>query len=90
METLLLPISPAKKQAITPPVWLAATGTYTCFVFLLLQISRFRWEISRVKPTGEVQSCEAKVILTIVERGVGSGRKEGEASRSFSGFPVSF
>lgn len=28
METLLLPISPAKKQAITAPVCLAATGIY--------------------------------------------------------------
>lgn len=33
METLLLPVSPAKKQAITPPVCLAATGTYTWFMF---------------------------------------------------------
>lgn len=29
MESLLLPITPAKKQAITPPVCLAATGVYT-------------------------------------------------------------
>jgi hypothetical protein len=32
VETLLLPISPAKKQAITPPVCLAATGICTWLV----------------------------------------------------------
>lgn len=42
MAILLLPISPAKKQAITPPVCLAATGTYAWFVVFPLQISRFR------------------------------------------------
>ena len=48
METLLLPISPARKQAKTPPVCLAATGTYTWFMFFPLQISRFRWETQLV------------------------------------------
>ena len=43
METLLLPISPAKKQAITPPVCLAATGIYTWFVFFLSRFQDLDW-----------------------------------------------
>lgn len=54
METLLFPISPAKKQAITPPVCLAATGIYTWFVFIPLQISRLRLETHLLKSTGEI------------------------------------
>lgn len=54
METLLPPISPAKKQAITAPVCLAATGIYTWFMFIPLQISRFRLETQLLKSTGEI------------------------------------
>lgn len=54
METLLFPISPAKKQAITPPVCLAATGICTWFVFIPLQISRLRLETHLLKSTGEI------------------------------------
>lgn len=48
MESPLLPITPAKKQAITPPVCLAATGVYTWLrvvvVVFFLQTSGFRLE----------------------------------------------
>lgn len=54
VKTLLLPISPAKKRAITPPVCLAATGTYTWFMIFPLQSSRFRLETQLVKSTGEI------------------------------------
>lgn len=63
MESPLLPITPAKKQAITPPVCLAATGVYTWLIvlfFYFLQTSGFRLETQLAKSTGEPKCHEAR------------------------------
>lgn len=76
METLLFPISPAKKQAITPPVCLAATGIYTWFVFIPLHISRLRLETHLLKSTGEINVKQKSPLELLV------GRRRGNQERS--------
>lgn len=75
METLLLPISPAKMQAITPPVCLAGTGGYTWFLFFPLQILRFRLEMQLGRSTGEINVKEkspSALLLGQQERQLGA------------------